>query len=128
MFSIVLYFFFTVLLTKTVEDQLTKSAHFPCHLNTELMSMRTAKFVRCSHWHLVLCSPVSRVSHPDLFHALNAERELGDQNQRKRETDLSTESQKTHSTELSEYSRPEKMCSKVISTEMLETDLLTLFS
>ena len=58
----------------------------------------------------------------------DAERELGDQKQRKRETDLSTESQKTHSTELSEYSRPEKMCSKVISTEMLETDLLTLFS
>ena len=58
----------------------------------------------------------------------DAERELGDQDQIKPETDLSTESQKTHSTELSEYSRPEKMCSKVISTEMLETDLLTLFS
>ena len=57
-----------------------------------------------------------------------AERELGYKDQRKPETDLSTESQKTHSTELSEYSRPEKMCSKVISTEMLETDLLTLFS
>ena len=52
---------------------LTMSAHSWCHLNTELMSMRTAKFVRCSHWHLVLCSPVSRVSHPDLFHALRRE-------------------------------------------------------
>ena len=126
MFSIVLYFSFTILLTKTghMFDYVCTLLMSPEHRADVHEDSKVGQMLALAPGP-VLPSLQSLTPGPV---PCPEERELGDQDQRKPETDLSTESQKTHSTELSEYSRPEKMCSKVISTEMLETDLLTLFS